>query len=354
MSKIFEIQSLDLMRKAQDPLADEVISVYFPDRKAQLNELLAGIKTNAFEMDKEADQSLVRLVNDIQEHRENIDSRELAVGQKLFDKYASDCMLLLGFLSLPYCYAAANGAEVLVRSERIINEPEKRLSETAQFVFDVMAKDAFTDEGKGAVSILKVRLMHAAVRWYIIRSNTWNPTAFGLPVNQEDMAGTNLSFSLMVIRGLRRLGRKVNAQEALGYIQYWNTIGRMLGLDEQLLPQNNKEAFLLEKRIRKRHFKKSEAGIKLTKSLFSYFHEVSEGSPIEGKVNPFAHFLLGEEVCAMLDIRVPDSEKIAFKPYQLFLQFGNQVINKADTYAQAYLNYKKQIENIQINKDYAL
>lgn len=168
------------------------------------------------------------------------------------------------------------------------------------------------------------------------------------------MAGTNLSFSLMVIRGLRRLGRLVHAQEAFAYIDYWNQVGKMMGLDAELLPQDNKEAFLLEKRIRNRQFKQSEAGIKLTKSLFSYFNQVSVGSPLEGKVSPFANFLLGPEVCRILDIQVPESEQLLFKPYQVFLQFSNQIINKGDSYASAYLNYKKQIEGVELNKNYSL
>ena len=118
-------------------------------------------------------------------------------------------MNLLGLLSLPYCYAAADGARVLDLSERIKNKPEHRLNETADFVWDVMAPNAFKPDGKGFTSILKVRLLHAAIRFYTGKSSKWNAADWGLPVNQEDMAGTNLSFSLLVVRGLRKFGLAV-------------------------------------------------------------------------------------------------------------------------------------------------
>ena len=354
MAVKYDDNILNRMRKIQDPLADAVIAHFFPHEKARLNEALSGFSDNEQFINGKSEQSLQFLIDEIKVHYLHLDQRRLTEGRKLFDKYASDCMLLLGFLSLPYCYAAANGAEVLVRSERIVNEPEKRLSETAQFVFDVMAKDAFEPHGQGLSTILKIRLMHAAVRWYIEQSDNWNKKLLGVPVNQEDMAGTNLSFSLMVIRGLRRLGRLVHSQEAFAYIDYWNQVGKMMGLQQELLPQDNKESFLLEKRIRIRQFKQSEAGIKLTKSLFSYFNQVSKGSPLEGKVGPFANFLLGSELCRILDIQVPESEQLLFKPYQVFLQFRNHIIGKADSYGNAYLNYKRQIKGVDLNKSYAL
>lgn len=354
MTAKYDDKALNGMRRAKDPLADSVIASFFPHDKARLNEVLSGFSNNEKLINSQSEESLQLLIDDIKVHYLRLNKRKLAEGRKLFDKHASDCMLLLGFLSLPYCYAASNGAEVLVRSERIMNEPEKRLSETAQFVFDVMAKDAFELQGQGLITIIKVRLMHAAVRWYIQQSGDWNEEVFGAPVNQEDMAGTNLSFSLMVIRGLRRLGRLVQAQEAFAYIDYWNQVGKMMGLRQEFLPKDNKESFLLEKRIRSRQFKQSEAGVKLAKSLFSYFNQVSKGSPLEGKVGPFANFLLGAQVCQILDIRTPESEQLLFKPYQVFMQFSNQIINKADSYGNAYLNYKKQIEGVELNKGYAL
>ena len=40
---------------------------------------------------------------------------------------------------------------------------------------------------------------------------------------------------------------------------------------------------------------------------------MSKGSPLEGKVGPFANFLLGSELCRILDIQVPESEQLLFK-----------------------------------------
>lgn len=342
------------MRLQQDPLADQVIHYYFPQKKAELQILLSALENNSSELAQSADESLIDLYQDIKSKSQKYNKTELLKGQLFFDKYASDIMLLLGLLSLPYCYAAAKGAEVLVRSERIINDPERRLSETAQFVFEVMAKNAFEPNGVGIVSILKVRLMHAAVRWYIGHAKDWDEVKFGKPVNHEDMAGTNLSFSLMVVRGLRRLGKMIDPKDADAYIQHWNAVGDMLGLSQELFPSDNKEAFLLEKKIRQRQFAKSEAGEKLTASLFDYFKSVSKDSPLEGKVLPFANFLLGDQVCEILGIKVNSTEATLFKPYTVFLKLSNQILRREDSYAKAFKNYKEQSAALGSEESYQL
>ncbi|NJO02593.1 MAG: DUF2236 domain-containing protein [Bacteroidia bacterium] len=120
-------------------------------------------------------------------------------GLHFFQKYAPHLLAMLGYLSLPYCYAAANGAQVLQLSQRIRQDTKKRLLETSQFVLDVMEPGAFGPEGLGLVSALKVRLIHAAIRFHVLRSPKWD-MAWGLPVNQEDMGGTNGAFSWISVR----------------------------------------------------------------------------------------------------------------------------------------------------------
>ena len=222
-------------------------------------------------------------------------------GQDFFSKYAQELLAMLGFLSLPYCYAAADGAQVLFRSKRIRESPEKRLLETAAFVFDVSEKGAFGSQGKGIISTGKVRLMHAAIRYHILKSGHW-PEALGTPINQEDMAGTNLAFSLISVRGLRKLGYQIPVSESWAFIDMWNRIGLLLGVEESLLPVNTKAAYNLEKAIAKRNFRKSEEGVALTHALHDYMRKgFSEIGPIDPAM--ITAFLVGDTVAPLLGLQ---------------------------------------------------
>ena len=177
---MYSQETLDRFRLEGDALADAVVKSYFPTQKTELQSILDTLLTNASELPSTISPEFRLLYKSVFKSFSDSEAIKMTEGQKFFAKNASDIMLLLGFLSLPYCYAAAKGAEVLGRSNRIITEPAKRLLETAEFVFEITEPNAFSPEGRGFVSILKVRLIHAVIRWYINQSGNWDQEFFGV------------------------------------------------------------------------------------------------------------------------------------------------------------------------------
>ena len=270
------------------------------------------------------------------------DQKLMKAGAEFFALHAASIMQLLGLLSLPYCYAAANGAMVLYLSERIKTDTAKRLTETAAFVWEVMAPDAFTVEGKGFASIYKVRLMHAAARYYAIKSGKWND-AWGVPVNQEDMAGTNLSFSLIVVRGLRDMGFAVAYEEQLAYIHLWNVIGNLMGLEESLLSINGKQALDLEHAIRQRQFRSSTQGRELTASLTNYFKTVNTGKDFtHAEILGLMRYLLGSEVAGIIGIDAPELDRNKLRLLRLLNLFNDlkPLVQPKKAYKQGYDKFR--------------
>ena len=226
------------------------------------------------------------------------DARQLRCGYDFFTRHSQDLLLMLGLLSLPYDYAVANGAQVLYLSERLRDNPGKRLAETGQYVLDVGHKDAFGPQGRAICSAQKVRLIHAAIRYHLRNDQRWNPQ-WGQPVNQEDMAGTNLSMSLLPVRGMRTLGIRVEHDDMMAYIHRWNVASYLMGVDERLLPDTGKEAFWLTKLISERQHHPSEAGQALMKSLLTYLQQ--NVPPSLSQLAPaYMRLLLGDEVADIL------------------------------------------------------
>jgi hypothetical protein len=172
---------------------------------------------------------------------------------------------------------------------------------------------AFDKKGSGIRSIQKVRLMHAAVRWHTLKSGQWNEV-WGKPVNQEDMLGTNLAFSSIVLEGLHKLGIYYAAEEADAYLYLWNVIGYMLGLKKELLPETRKEAYWLGRLIEKRHFRKSEAGIELTKALMQTFEEITPSAAFKGLAGGYMRYLLGDKTADLLALPHKPLTSVLIKP----------------------------------------
>lgn len=201
------------------------------------------------------------------------DRERMARGMAFFQKHAGLIGLTLGTYSLPYTYMGANGVQLLWLTERIKNDTARRLQETGEWVFAVNNPKEWVS-GRAVAYTLKIRLIHAGARWFGLHSGRWN-NDWGMPVNQEDMAGTIGSFSYIVIRGLRKAGVRATDQEEEDYLYHINVIGYLNGVAEELLPQNLREAFLLDRLIVKRQFRPSEAGAGLTKSLLNAIAEVA-------------------------------------------------------------------------------
>ena len=303
-NQIFSDTLLSLKRTQGDRYADELINNYFTDntKKQVLRNWLNQLNQNTDLLTiptEFKDYIFIAKANKLPVWAK---PKQMELGAAFFARNNDLIMNLLALLSLPYCYAAADGALVLSQTNRMRNDVGVRLYETAEFVWEVMAPNAFTNKGKAFASILKVRLMHAAARHYILKSDGWN-LALGYPVNQEDMAGTNLSFSLMVIRGLRKFGISVSYEEQLAFMHLWNVIGYLLGLEEDLLPNSGKDAFNLEEAIRVRQFKASNHGMDLTSSLLKYFTNINSNSGLSNQEIPqLMRYLLGNEVADILGL----------------------------------------------------
>lgn len=301
----YQEEHLEQMRQQTDPPADKVIKQLFGQGEVStFREVMAKLTHN-----RDISSSLSELPENVSQYFREIgqlplwaDKQKIRRGQHFFARNAQNILSMLGFLSLPYCYAAANGAQVLYFSERIYKNTQRRLIETAQFVLDVTEENAFSAEGKAFASIAKVRLMHATVRYHLWQSGEWQ-AKWGQPINQEDMAGTNLAFSWIVIRGLRRIGVKVSPQEAQDFLHLWNVVGYLLGVKEALLPKSPKAAFWLDKQIAKRQFKPSKAGKVLSQALLNCLQAspISENLP-KGFVPSYLRFLLGENIADLLAI----------------------------------------------------
>ena len=75
--------------------------------------------------------------------------------------------------------------------------------------------------GRGFEACLRVRLLHASVRARLA-GRGWDAAAYGVPVNQEDMAATLLAFSYNVLVGVELLkGRRLSPADEDAYLHLW-------------------------------------------------------------------------------------------------------------------------------------
>jgi hypothetical protein len=289
---------LDAQRLIGDNDADELIAKIFADQRQP--ELYAFFKLDASEIELQSDSDIRHFLLSSKAKPSWFDGKRIQRGQILFKNYALEMMALLGAMSLPYCYAASPGNKALYLSDKMRNAPGKRLMDTASFVIDVLTPGSLVEESTGHIHINKVRLIHALSRYYIRKHPTWTMD-WGLPINQEDMAGTNLAFSYVILLGMQQSGYVLSPREKEDFIFVWRYIGYQMHIDNALLPSSFQEARQLANTIQKRNFKKTEEGITLTRELLDYY-KVSVPPDQADLVPSQIRFYLGNEVAEYIGI----------------------------------------------------
>lgn len=317
-TRYFPNELMDRFRQTGDEVADNIIlQVFQQTEMTGLRDFFKWLNTN------EAEYPLA-IVNDFVNQKPELpdfaDWKVMQKGMNFFQENQERIGIMLACLALPYCYAGADGARVLAKSQRIQNDTLKRLEETGEFIFTVMQEKNWQN-GIAFRKILKVRLMHAAIRFFSEYYGSWDNT-WGKPVNQEDMAGTNGAFSYIVIRGLRKSGKTPAEIEEEAYLHLWNVISNIMGVEKALIPNNLREAFTLDKVIAKRQFRPSEEGRLLTKALLQTLESFVPNPLLKAFPAAQMRFLLGDEVADLLGIpAVPfESKLIPFIPNQLLFK----------------------------------
>lgn len=296
---------LDDMRGVGDPLADSTVAALEQngiDVWAQIRRLSALPVGH----ESELATPLRDYLNATAAPPGKLDDRALELASSLFERNGPMMMMLLGCYSLPAAYAAKKGVQVVFRSAKLANDTWRRTRGTAQMVIDVLHGQALHRGGRGLRTLQRVRLTHAAVRSRLRTTEpSWDPS-FGTPINQEDLAGTMLTFSYTVLDGLKKMESPASPDEEAAFVYAWSVIGRMLGLSPALAPANVAEAQSLALSIDRRHFGASPEGKFMTAALVAMMKQNTPGTLFDGLAESLMFHCLGERIATMLGIERPD------------------------------------------------
>lgn len=213
---------------------------------------------------------------------------QLKDGQQFLCEHGLEIGSALFYASLPFSYTAARGARVLTYTAELTGgRTTRRLAETGQMLLDLMAIDddkvPLSAGTRGFHAARGVRLFHSAVRFMILNDPDarWDRGELGVPINQEDLLGTLIVFTVVVVDALERLGvdftTDANKQAREAYVHYWLVVGHLLGIRYELLrgdlleptepPLNLEELRLLQTTIFRRQSEASLDGQSLMASL---------------------------------------------------------------------------------------
>ncbi|MET3530195.1 DUF2236 domain-containing protein [Chryseobacterium flavum] len=227
-----------------DEAGDEVVKeVYFTRKFHEASREIEHYIRNGISEKDEVPESVKKLFFQLQKVPDWLDHNLLKSGAELCMRSNLDSLISLRDYCLigGYDYAYLN--KPLIATEALKKGAVKRLSETLDFWVNVTRYNALDRHAKGYEFAIKTRLIHSYARRSIKKHyKEWDTENWGEPINSWDMMATYIGFSLVFLHSLKKLGNTFSPEEEQGIFHLWKYVGYLLGIPEQLLPDNKKQA----------------------------------------------------------------------------------------------------------------
>lgn len=227
---------LSRFRSRADPLADAAVAE-LKGKPGPDQTVLDVVKAGA----REGNRALGAFLDATHTVPPWADFEAMEPGRRAAMRHAPLTFLVLLTDGLIESFAIPHGAQVLARTGRLHRDSVARLYETAAMVRDLLQGGGARPGSEGHAALLKVRLLHAHVRKYVVRTPGWDSALFGQPVNQTDMVHTLMMFSFVLARGIEALGGSLTDGEKDSWCALWRYAGYMLGVDEEILFHHRKQ-----------------------------------------------------------------------------------------------------------------
>ncbi|WP_440602793.1 oxygenase MpaB family protein [Bacillus sp. GB_SG_008] len=308
---LYTDEFMESLRMEGDPIPDGIIKELFKNSQVgAVNSLLKELINNDQSYPEELPDNIESWLRDTAYCPEGVDWARMRNATDLFREHGIAITLLLATGSLVYCYAASKGVKVLTFSYRLGQNAYRRIAETGQFMLHVMAPGGLESEGQGIKAIQKVRLMHSAIRHLVQQTGRWDEKENGIPICQEDLLGTLLTFSSVIIDGLRRLGMNITEKQAEDYLYFWKIVGSMLGIREDIIPETMEQSIMLTETIGRRHHGPSPEGIQMTQALLEYHADLIPGQMFDNIIPALIREIVGDEIADWMEVPRSNWQKL--------------------------------------------
>jgi hypothetical protein len=224
-----------------DPLADDYAVLYRKLGHQKARELLDMALDHGIENVPDAPPQLRALFAEVDRVPEWVEWDRVERGAAVMRRYAPITWLFLR-LAFAQTFVNANAGMPLYMSGSLGAETAaKRLWETDRWRLGVQQPGALRRHGDGFKTVVRVRVLHALIRFHLLASGKWDVERMGMPIPQLDMAGANVGMMMAHSFLPMTIGAIISPSEINDVVHFWRYHGWLNGVVEDLNPKSVKD-----------------------------------------------------------------------------------------------------------------
>jgi hypothetical protein len=203
-----------------------------PGRKMFLQALEHGIDS----IDG-ASPELVALFKSVDDVPDWVDWDQLRRGSVAYWRVGKLTVMALAYAAIGAGFRTYGGSRELVLSRRLIERDQvgRRLIETLRWAANASKPEGMRRHADGFRMTMKVRMVHAAVRYHCSRSPHWNWNDWGISVDNVSAVYTmGTLFTEAVIDALAMGGFRLSDSERDDIVALWRYIGYVMGIPDDI------------------------------------------------------------------------------------------------------------------------
>ena len=227
---------LDRMRGIGDPAADRVVAeLTARGQLPAVNRLLRQWVYNDQPLPSGLPSDLVSFIDTARKLPSWADLTRITTAAQFGQAHMSYLALAysMGVSTAAFTYPIL--ASVFDPNVGILLDFQKRLLGSLKLISGVYDPDAFGPHGQIIPDLVKVRLMHAAVRDYLDDSR-WDRARWGVAISQEAMLVETWLFGVYALNTMQGFGIQIPADVAADFLHTWRVEGAMLGVPAGAMP----------------------------------------------------------------------------------------------------------------------
>ena len=230
-----------------DPLAEamtEDLAELSPTESRRFVE--AAMNEEGEEALRDAPASLREFFKDAETPPEWLNYAEFAPGVRMFHRNSQ--LVLAAFVAGVLIEGfTTNIAKSFFITGRVRDQGVRRLGQNNRHMMEIFLPGGMYRDGDGWKLSVRIRIVHARMRYLLNNSDDWDTEAWGAPISAAHLGYAISAFSARLLKHMKTLGAGYTDEEYDSFMVVWRYSGHLMGIPETILFRDANEALELWK-----------------------------------------------------------------------------------------------------------